>query len=151
MLCIAATPFYCKWPWSCSRYLYLSYSTGHSIFPQVSTIHCCKSLPDDYLKIWNLQWPFPPIDFPLSFIIWYGNNKHLKESPVFQTKSLYSKSPFLSLIIRNNYSHYLIFQLLVQWHRAQNTQVTISIFEISRAIIMSPYKSHSLLIFKIPN
>ena len=67
-----------------------------------------------------------PIDFPLTFIIWYGSNKHLKEFLIFQTKLFYSKNPFLLSVIRKYYSSYLILHLLVQWYRAQNVQVTVS-------------------------
>ena len=67
-----------------------------------------------------------PIDFPLTFIIWYGCNKHLKEFLVFQIKLLYSKNPFLLSVIKKYYPSYPILHLLVQWYRAQNVQVRVS-------------------------
>lgn len=87
---------------------------------------------------------FFPFDFPLTFTIWYGNNKHLKESLVFQTKSLYSKNPFLPSIIRNSYPQYLILHLLVQWYRAQSVQVTVSTLksiEVLLCLLIKPFLS----------
>lgn len=82
--------------------------------------------------------------FSINFYIWYGNNKHLKESLVFQTKSLYSKNPFLPSIIRNSYPQYLILHPLVQWYRAQSVQVTVSTLksiEVLLCLLIKPFLS----------
>lgn len=129
--------FFYKWRWSCGWYFYVSYSTSCSIFSQVSILHDRDSLTED-LESWTF---FSPIDFPLTFIIFYGSNIS-KNPQCFRQRHFVEKKHFIFDNQEQLYPLSSSSPVASVMERATNNQMTVSTLKSVKPLLCLLLKAY---------